>query len=73
MKAGETSDPMRQPNGFYIIRVDEKAFRPFDEIKTEQFQDVRQEKFQQWLKVIQDQNKVTIENADFFKAGTAAH
>ena len=73
LKAGETGDPMRQPNGFYIIRVDEKGFRPFEEIKTEQFQEMRQEKFQQWLKVIQDQNKVTIENADFFKTGTAAH
>ena len=72
LKAGETGDPMRQPNGFYIIRVDEKGFRPYEEIKTEQFQEMRQEKFQQWLKVIQDQNKVTIENADFFKTGTAA-
>ncbi len=71
LKPGEISDPVRQPNGFYIIRVDERSFRPFQEAAGEILAQLRQEKFQTWFKSVQDENKVTIQNADFFKTGAA--
>jgi parvulin-like peptidyl-prolyl isomerase len=73
LKPGETSDPVRQPNGFYIIRVDERSFRPLAEASTDIVSQLRTEKFQSWLKSIQDENKVTIQNADFFKTGAGSH
>jgi len=72
LKPGEISDPVRQPNGFYVIRVDERSVRPFQEVSPEILNQLRQEKFQAWLKSVQDENKVTIQNADFFKTGAAA-
>jgi peptidyl-prolyl cis-trans isomerase C len=71
LKPGEISEPVRQPNGFYIIKVDERDFRPFSAVRSELVLQVRQEKFQQWMKSVQEENKITIQNADFFKTGAA--
>jgi parvulin-like peptidyl-prolyl isomerase len=71
LKPGETSDPVKQPNGFYVIKVEERSFRPFTEVSPEIVNQLRQEKFQAWLKSVQDENKVTIQNADFFRTGAA--
>jgi parvulin-like peptidyl-prolyl isomerase len=72
LKPGEISDPVKQTNGFYVIKVDERSFRPFTEVQQEMLAQMRQEKFQTWLKSIQDENKITIQNADFFRTGAAA-
>ncbi len=73
LNPGEISEPVRQPNGFYIIKVDERSFRPLNEARPDLVLQVRQEKFQAWLKSVQDRNKITIQNADFFKTGAVAH
>jgi parvulin-like peptidyl-prolyl isomerase len=72
LKPGEISDPVKQPNGFYVIKVEERSFRPLTEVQQEMLTQLRQEKFQTWLKSVQDENKVTIQNADFFRTGAAA-
>jgi parvulin-like peptidyl-prolyl isomerase len=72
LKPGEISDPVKQANGFYVIKVEERNFRPFAEVSQEIVNQLRQEKFQTWLKSVQDENKVTIQNADFFRTGAAA-
>jgi peptidyl-prolyl cis-trans isomerase C len=71
LKPGEISEPVRQPNGFYIIKVDERDFRPLNEVRPDLVLQLRQEKFQQWLKSVQEENKITIQNADFFRTGGA--
>jgi parvulin-like peptidyl-prolyl isomerase len=71
LKPGEISDPVKQPNGFYLIKVEERSVRPFTEVSPEILNQLRQEKFQTWLKSVQDENKVTIQNADFFRTGAA--
>jgi parvulin-like peptidyl-prolyl isomerase len=71
LKPGEISDPVKQPNGFYVIRADERSFRPLDEVRAEILQQLKQERFQTWLKSVQDENKVTIQNVDFFRTGGA--
>jgi len=73
LKPGEVGGPVKQPNGFYVIKVDELTSRPFNEVSPEILSQLKQERFQAWFKSIQEQTKVTIQNADFFKTGAAAH
>ena len=34
LKAGQVSAPVRQPNGFYLLRVDSVTTQPYDQIRT---------------------------------------
>ena len=60
------SAPIKQPNGFYLIRADEVNQQPFNESIVQVIQAVKQVKFQEWLKGLQAQYSVKIENQDYF-------
>jgi peptidyl-prolyl cis-trans isomerase C len=66
LKQGEVSAPIKQPNGFYLIRADEVNQQLFNEAAMQVIQAVKQAKFQEWLKGLQAQYSVKIENQDYF-------
>jgi parvulin-like peptidyl-prolyl isomerase len=45
LKQGEVSEPVKQPNGFYLIRADELTTLPFADVSSQLVQDLRQEHF----------------------------
>jgi parvulin-like peptidyl-prolyl isomerase len=49
LKKGEISDPVRQPNGFYIFRAEEVQARPLSEVKAEIDGDLRDKKAREIL------------------------
>ena len=49
LKKGEISDPVRQPNGFYIFRAEEISARPLSEVKGEIDADLRNKKAREVL------------------------
>lgn len=42
LKAGDVSDPIRQPGAFYIVRVEEKLVQPVNEVRGSIFEELRQ-------------------------------
>jgi hypothetical protein len=66
LKQGEVSPVIRQPSGFYLIRAEEVNEQPFNEVFAQVTQAARQTKFQEWLKDIQKQYSVKIENQGYF-------
>jgi peptidyl-prolyl cis-trans isomerase C len=66
LKQGEVSEPIKQPNGFYLIRAEEMNQQPFNDVVGQIAQAVRQAKFQEWLKGMQAQYNVKIENSAYF-------
>ena len=72
MKQGEFSEPIKQPNGFYIFKVTEYTAQPFEEVKSVLSSQVKDQKFQEWLKVTQDTADVKVEDAAFFGKPAAA-
>lgn len=66
LKQGELSAPIRQPNGFYLIRAEEINQQPFNEALITIIQAVKQAKYQEWLKGMQAQYSVKIENPAYF-------
>ena len=49
LKAGETSDPVRQPNGFYLLRAEQITYKPLSQVRDQIFSEVKNKKFQEWL------------------------
>ncbi len=70
LKAGEVSQPVRQPNGFYLIRVDEIIVQPLQEVATEIYQTVKQERVNAYIKNLQSQYQVKVENPAYFSPQT---
>jgi len=66
LKAGEISEPVRQPNGFYLIRVDQVTEQPFAEVDVEILKELRQKRFNDYVKGLQDEYKVKVENPAYF-------
>ncbi len=58
-KAGEITDPVRQPNGFYIFRVEEFKVPPYEEVKANLVQELRDAELSAWMQA--QQNDVKIE------------
>ena len=56
MKQGDVAGPVRQPNGYYLLRAEEVTYRPLSEVRTEIFTQLKQEHYAKWLS---DENKST--------------
>ncbi len=70
LQAGQVSEPVRQPNGFYLIRVDQFNQEAFDDVSMQIFQEVKQQRFNEWVSGMQTQYKVKVENPGYFTPRT---
>ena len=61
LKPGQISDPVRQANGFYLFRVDEFSTRPFEEVRSNLFTEVKQVRLKEWLDKMQKSLDIKIE------------
>jgi len=66
LKQGEVSEPVKQPNGFYLLRADEITTLPFADVSAQLVQDMRQEHFNAVMKDLQAQYTVKVDNAAYF-------
>jgi len=68
LKQGEISEPVRQPNGFYLFRAEETSLRPFGEVRDEIFNELRKVLFDEFMKQTTATLNIKIENEAFFAA-----
>jgi hypothetical protein len=66
LKPGGLSEPVKQPTSFYLIRLDELTLQPYEDVSNEVTQAVRTDRFNEYMKGIQDQYKVKVENPSYF-------
>ena len=71
LKAGEVSEPIKQRNGYYLIKVESVAKQNYKDVRTEIYEELKGAAFGVWFKDVQTKNQVKIENADFFKPQAA--
>lgn len=71
LKQGEMSTPIREPNGFYLIRAEEIKETSFSDAFQQVSQLTRQAKYQEWLKGMQAQYSVKVENPAYFSGPRA--
>jgi peptidyl-prolyl cis-trans isomerase C len=66
LKAGEVTDPLRQPNAFYIIRVEEKTIQPMGEVTNSINEEIRGAHLNQWLGDMNKRFEPTVKSVEFF-------
>lgn len=49
LKAGEVSEPVRQPNGFYIFRAEAVSAKPYAEVREQIFNELKNAKLKAWM------------------------
>lgn len=62
LKAGETTDVIAQPNGFYLFRAEAIAYKPYSEVRDQVDRAYKDERFKKWMDTMQAQTKATILN-----------
>jgi hypothetical protein len=66
LKLGEVTEPLRQSNAFYIVRVEDKTLQPVGELTTAISQEIRQAHLNDWLSGVSKRFDPKVENVQFF-------
>ncbi len=66
LKPGEYSDLVRQPNGFYIFKLDSATTKPFEQAQAEISQKVKNERSQAVLKTQYAKYQIDVKDPNFF-------
>jgi hypothetical protein len=72
LKTGEVSEPVKQPNGFYVFYAVEAGQQDFEHAQGTVIGEIRDRKLQEWLLSIGKNIKVSIENEGYFKPAPGA-
>jgi parvulin-like peptidyl-prolyl isomerase len=65
LKQGEVSEPLKQPNGFYLLRAEEVTVRPLADVRDEIYNDLKSNRSDEWLRGMDRDAKVQIVNPAF--------
>jgi peptidyl-prolyl cis-trans isomerase C len=65
LKAGEVTEPLKQPNGFYLLRAEEVTVRPLSEVRDEIYNDLKNAQSTDWLNQVDREAKVEILSPEF--------
>lgn len=66
-KKGTITDAVRQPNGFYIFKIEDVKSQPFDEVRDTIYNDLKTARVNQWIDSIRNTIEVKIENEAAFE------
>lgn len=67
LRPGQVGGPIKQPNGYYLVKVESISTEPFNDVSNKLTEKLRNERFDAWMHEIQNRFKVKVENDDFFK------
>src|SRR5579864_4643065 len=68
LKEGQVSEPVKQANGFYLIRVDSLTSQQFGEVHSQISEELRQTRLNEWIKGLQTRFAVKLENPAYFSS-----
>jgi parvulin-like peptidyl-prolyl isomerase len=71
LKKGDVSEPLKQPNGFYLLRAEEVTVRPLSEVRDEIYNELKNIRSDVWLRGMDREAKVQIVSPEFI-SGTPA-
>jgi parvulin-like peptidyl-prolyl isomerase len=69
LKKGDVSEPLKQPNGFYLLRAEEVTVRPLSEVRDDIYNELKNIRSDEWLRGMDRSAKVQIVEPAFI-AGT---
>ncbi|MCU0248338.1 MAG: peptidyl-prolyl cis-trans isomerase, partial [Bryobacter sp.] len=67
LKPGQVSDPIRQPSGHWVFKLDDFVIPPYDEVKEDILLRVMDRDFQVWMEGVRKSIKVELKDPSFFE------
>jgi peptidyl-prolyl cis-trans isomerase C len=67
LKAGDLSEPLRQPNGFYLFKIVSKTTTPYDQVRSQLNETIKEQRQQEWIQELQRKYTLKIEDPDYFR------
>jgi peptidyl-prolyl cis-trans isomerase C len=71
LKRGEVTEPIEQPNGFYLLRAEEVGTRSLAEVHGDIYTALQQEYARKWIQTTHDSVKVQFPSAEFMSGEKA--
>jgi len=71
LKQGEVTEPIEQPNGFYLLRAEEVGTRSLAEVHGDIYTALQQEYARKWMQTTHDSLKVQFPSAEFLSGEKA--
>ena len=65
LKQGEVSEPLKQPNGFYLLRAEEVTVRPLTEARDDIYNELKNTRSTEWLDKVNSESNVQIVSPEF--------
>lgn len=65
-KAGDTTDPLRHDNGYYIFRVESIEVMPYEQVRNDVYRAIQDTRFREWQDQTRSKASVEFENEAFF-------
>ena len=65
LKPGQVSDPVRQPGGFWVIRMMNFVTAPYDEVKDQIFNAIQEGRVRQWMEKVQQNAAVEFKDQKY--------
>lgn len=66
-KPGDVVGPVKLANGWYLFKVDALTTRSYEEVKDQIYEELRQQRFQNWFNAQRDGFKITVDDPATFK------
>jgi peptidyl-prolyl cis-trans isomerase C len=66
LKQGDVSEPVKQANGFYLIRAETVVVQPLGEVRPQIIEELKQSRFNDWIKTVQARFTVKVDNPAYF-------
>lgn len=71
LKQGELTEPVRQPNGFYIFRAEDVTVRPLSQVRDEIFAQLKEQRYGEWIEKANRDTKIEYNSAEFLGSAPA--
>jgi peptidyl-prolyl cis-trans isomerase C len=71
LKQGDVSEPLKQPNGFYLLRAEEVTVRPLADVRDEIYTELKNVRSDEWLRGMDSEAKVQILSPEFISPAPA--
>jgi len=66
-QAGDVVGPLRLANGWYLFKVDALTTRPYEEVKDQIYEELRQQRFKTWFDSQRNGFKITVDDPAVFR------
>lgn len=67
LKPGEISEPIRQPNGYYLFRLEQMIQQPFEQVRDDIYIELQKEFLDQWVEGVRKSVQVEVKDESFLQ------